>query len=59
MWEALDAQITAAKQEEREAEEARLRAEEEACVATETAQLEEEAWEWERALEEVCQAAKV
>ena len=36
-WEALDAQIAAAKQEEREAEEARLQAKEEAHVATEKA----------------------
>ena len=43
--EALDAQIAAAEQEEREAKEARLRAEEEARVATEKAWLEEEALE--------------
>ena len=41
-WEALDAQIAAAEQEECEAEEAHLRAKEEARVATEKAWLEEE-----------------
>ena len=41
-WEALDAQIAVAEQEEHEAEEARLRAKEEACVAAEKARLEEE-----------------
>ena len=40
--EALDTQIVAAKQEEHEAEEARLQAEEGARVAAEKAQLEEE-----------------
>ena len=40
--EELDAQIVAAEQEEREAEEARLWAEEEARVAAKKARLEEE-----------------
>ena len=44
-WEVLDAQITVAEQEEREAEEARLQAKEEAHVATKKAWLEEEAQE--------------
>ena len=54
--EALDAQIAAAEQKECEAEEARLRAEEEARVAAEMAWLEEEVREWECALEEARQA---
>ena len=45
MREELDAQIMAAEKEEREAKEARLWAEEEARVAAEKAQLEEEAQE--------------
>ena len=52
-WEELDAQIVAVKQEEREAEEARLRAKEEACVAAEKARLEEETRKRELMLEEV------
>ena len=44
---ALDAQIVEAKWEERGAEEAWLRAEEEARMATEQAQREEEEREWE------------
>ena len=56
VWEELDAQIVAAEQEEREAEEARLWAEEEAGVATEKAWLEEEEREWERVLEQARQA---
>ena len=59
MREALDAQIVAAEQEECEAKEARLRAEEEARVAAETAWLEEEVWERECVLEEVHQAEEV
>ena len=53
VWEALDAQIAAVEQEEQEAEEARLRAKEEAQVATEEAHLEEEEHEQEHALEQV------
>ena len=56
--EPLDAQIAAAKQEECEAKEARLWAEEEACVAAEKAWLEEEAHKRELALEEVRKAAE-
>ena len=47
--EALDAQIAVVEQEEREAEEARLRAEEEAWPAAEKACREAEAWVQEQA----------
>ena len=56
--EALDAQITAAEQEEHEAKEARLRAEEEARVAAEKARLGEEARERELTLEKAREAAE-
>ena len=48
-WEELDTQIAAVEQEEREAEEARLRAKEEARAAAEEAQREDEAWVQEQA----------
>ena len=47
--EALNAQIAGVEQEEREAQEARLWAKEEAWVATEKASREEEEWEQEEA----------
>ena len=54
----LDAQIVAAKQEEHEAKEAHLRAEEETRMAAEKARLEEEAHKRELVLEEVHKAAE-
>ena len=48
VWEPLDAQIAAVEQEEREAEEARLRTKEEARVAAKKACLEEEEDAWEQ-----------
>ena len=58
-WEELNTQIAVAEREEREAKEARLRAEEEARVATEKARLEEEECEWAHALEQAHQAEEV
>ena len=52
-WEALDAQIAVAEQEEWEAEEARLWAKEEARVAAKKACLKEEEREWKHTLEQV------
>ena len=48
-WEELDAQIAAAEQEDREAEDARLWAKEKAWAAAEKARLKEER-EWEHTL---------